>query len=259
MAAIHPLYSLAGLFVGILVGMTGVGGGSLMTPILVLLFGFHPAVAVGTDLLYAAVTKSVGSAVHGWRRSVEWRIVGRLATGSLPAAGLSLILLSHMGRPSAATAHLITIALGLALLATGLSLLFRRRILAWSSAHRVDRGEARTTLFTVLLGVAIGIAVALTSVGAGAIGATVLLALYPRLSVSRIAGTDIAHAVPIALVSGIGHWWMGNVDVSLLASLLLGSVPGIVIGSLAASRVDEGRLRLILAVTLVIVGIQLLI
>ncbi|MGV3480079.1 MAG: sulfite exporter TauE/SafE family protein [Sphingobium sp.] len=259
MTAIHPLYSLAGLFVGILVGMTGVGGGSLMTPILVLLFGFHPAVAVGTDLLYAAVTKSVGSAVHGWRRSVEWRIVGRLAAGSLPAACLSLLVLSHMGRPSAATAHLITVALGLALLATGLSLVFRRQILAWSSAHRVDRGEVRTTTLTILLGVVIGVAVALTSVGAGAIGATVLLALYPRLSISRIAGTDIAHAVPLALVSGIGHWWMGNVDVSLLASLLLGSVPGIVIGSLVASRVDEGRLRLILAVTLIIVGVQLII
>lgn len=259
MTAIHPLYSLAGLFVGILVGMTGVGGGSLMTPILVLLFGFHPAVAVGTDLLYAAVTKSVGSAVHGWRRSVEWRIVGRLAAGSLPAACLSLLVLSHMGRPSAATAHLITVALGLALLATGLSLVFRRQILAWSSAHRVDRGEVRTTILTILLGVVIGVAVALTSVGAGAIGATVLLALYPRLSISRIAGTDIAHAVPLALVSGMGHWWMGNVDVSLLASLLLGSVPGIVIGSLVASRVDEGRLRLILAVTLIIVGVQLII
>lgn len=259
MTAIHPLYSLAGLFVGILVGMTGVGGGSLMTPILVLLFGFHPAVAVGTDLLYAAVTKSVGSAVHGWRRSVEWRIVGRLAAGSLPAACLSLLVLSHMGRPSAATAHLITVALGVALLATGLSLVFRRQILAWSSAHRVDRGEVRTTMLTFLLGVVIGVAVALTSVGAGAIGATVLLALYPRLSVSRIAGTDIAHAVPLALVSGMGHWWMGNVDVSLLASLLIGSVPGIVIGSLAASRVDERRLRLILAVTLIIVGIQLII
>ncbi|MBY8826216.1 sulfite exporter TauE/SafE family protein [Sphingomonas colocasiae] len=258
MTAIHPLYSLAGLFVGILVGMTGVGGGSLMTPILVLLFGFHPAVAVGTDLLYAAVTKSVGSAVHGWRRSVEWRIVGRLAAGSLPAACLSLLVLSHMGRPSAATAHLITVALGVALLATGLSLVFRRQILAWSSAHRVDRGEVRTTISTIALGMVIGVAVALTSVGAGAIGATVLLALYPRLSISRIAGTDIAHAVPLALVSGIGHWWMGNVDVSLLASLLLGSVPGIVIGSLVASRVDEGRLRLILAVTLIIVGVQLI-
>lgn len=257
MTAINPLYSLAGLMVGILVGMTGVGGGSLMTPILVLLFGFHPATAVGTDLLYAAVTKSVGSAVHGLRQSVEWRIVARMAAGSLPAACLSLLLLSHLGRPSAATAHLITVALGLALLVTGLSLVFRRQILAWSSAHRIDRSETRTAALTILLGVVIGVAVALTSVGAGAIGATVLLALYPRLSVSRVAGTDIAHAVPLALVSGIGHWWMGNVDVSLLASLLLGSVPGIIIGSLAASRVDEGRLRLILAVTLIVVGIQL--
>lgn len=259
MTAIHPLYSLAGLFVGILVGMTGVGGGSLMTPILVLLFGFHPAVAVGTDLLYAAVTKSVGSMVHGWRGSVDWRIVGRLAAGSLPAACLSLLLLSYMGRPSAATAHLITVALGLALLVTGLSLVFRRQILAWSAAHRIDRSERRTRILTVMLGVVIGVAVALTSVGAGAIGATVLLALYPRLSVRRIAGTDIAHAVPLALISGMGHWWMGNVDVSLLASLLIGSVPGIIIGSLLASRVDDEKLRLVLAATLIIVGIQLLI
>ncbi|CAN5321949.1 sulfite exporter TauE/SafE family protein [soil metagenome] len=253
----QPLYSLAGLFVGLLVGVTGVGGGSLMTPILILFFGFHPSVAVGTDLLYASVTKSVGSLVHGWRGSVDWRILLELAAGSTPAALGGLYILSQLGEPSAAASTLIKTILGCALLLTAAVVIFRARLAAWS--HRRPPMDGRlTTVLTVVLGFVIGAAVSLSSVGAGAIGATVLLILYPRLPLRRIVGTDIAHAVPLTLISGIGHWYLGTVDMSLLVSLLAGSVPGIIIGSLLSSRVSETYLRPALAITLALVGITLL-
>jgi uncharacterized membrane protein YfcA len=259
MMAINPMYSLAGLAVGILVGLTGVGGGSLMTPLLVLAFGFHPAVAVGTDLLYASVTKTVGSMVHGWQGAVDWRILRLLAYGSMPAALAMLLLLSYVGRPSEAIAQPIAIALGVMLVLTGTALLFRNRIVLWSRAHLKERSERQTAIMTVVLGVVVGAAVSLTSVGAGAIGATALLILYPRVPLNRIVGTDIAHAVPLTLLSGIGHLLLGTVDVPLLGSLLLGSVPGIIIGSMMASRVREHHLRPILAVVLILVGVNMVV
>jgi len=259
MIAINPLYSLAGLFVGILVGLTGVGGGSLMTPLLVLLFGFHPAVAVGTDLLYASMTKTVGSFVHGWQGAVDWRIFRLLAYGSMPAALVMLTLLSHWGRPPDTATHVIAVALGIMLMLTGTALLFRHRIVSWSRAHLKERSERQTMILTVVLGVVIGAAVSLTSVGAGAIGATVLLILYPRVPLNKIVGTDIAHAVPLTLVSGIVHWLIGTVDMSLLGSLLIGSIPGIIIGSMLASRVRENHLRPVLAIVLIVVGLNLVI
>jgi uncharacterized membrane protein YfcA len=253
----QPLYSLAGLFVGLLVGVTGVGGGSLMTPLLILMFGFHPSVAVGTDLLYASVTKSVGSVVHGWRGSVDWRILGELALGSLPAALGCLYILSRLGEPSAEASVLIKSVLGCALIATSAVVIFRGRIAAWSH-RRPPMSNGVTTTLTIILGFIIGAAVSLSSVGAGAIGATILLILYPRLNLRRIVGTDIAHAVPLTLISGIGHWYLGTVNVSLLLSLLAGSIPGIIIGSLLASRISETILRPALAITLALVGITLL-
>lgn len=258
MIAYNPLYSLAGLLVGMLVGLTGVGGGSLMTPLLVLAFGFHPATAVGTDLIYASATKTVGSAVHGLRGTVDWQIVRRLAAGSLPAAALTLLLLSRSverGKDSGAT---IALVLGLALVATALATFFRARIVKaiGPAFSRMSPGTLR--LLTVALGVMLGVLVSLTSVGAGALGMTALLLLYPNAPVSRLVGSDIAHAVPLTLIAGIGHWWLGSVDAMLLLSLLAGSVPGIVIGSLIASRVTDRVLTPILAATLAVVGIKLI-
>ncbi|WP_336958457.1 sulfite exporter TauE/SafE family protein [Sphingobium aquiterrae] len=255
---IQPLYAVAGLFVGMLVGLTGVGGGSLMTPLLVLMFGFHPSVAVGTDLLYASVTKSVGSLVHGMRGSVDWRIVGLLATGSVPAAALCLWMLSSLGHPAAAAEALIKTVLGVVLVLTAIVLLFRDRLTRWSRSHDSHRSEGLTTALTVILGLVIGAAVSLSSVGAGAIGATALIFLYPRQPLGRIVGSDIAHAVPLTLIAGVGHWFLGSVDVGLLLSLLAGSIPGIIIGSMASSRVGDHWLRPALAVTLALVGTLLL-
>ena len=256
---INPLYSIAGVLVGILVGLTGVGGGSLMTPLLVLVFGFHPATAVGTDLLYAAGTKTVGTTVHGWRGTVDWRVVGRLALGSLPATGATLLVLGRLGERSAGVNHTITVVLGVTLVLTAIATLFRQRLLAWLMPRLEEVDPAPRTGLTVLLGAVLGVLVSLTSVGAGALGMTALLVLYPRHPMKRLVGSDIAHAVPLTLVAGMGHWALGAVDTALLASLLVGSVPGIVIGSLLAARVEERVLRPILAVTLAIVGIKLLV
>ena len=256
---INPLYSVAGVLVGLLVGLTGVGGGSLMTPILVLAFGFHPATAVGTDLLYASATKSVGTFVHGWRGSVDWRVVARLAAGSLPATLATLLALGRAGEHSAAVNHLITLVLGIMLVTTAVATLFRHRLLGWLTP-RLGRAEGRRrTVLTVALGVVLGVLVSLTSVGAGALGMTALLVLYPQHPLSRLVGSDIAHAVPLTLVAGVGHWALGAVDFTLLGSLLVGSVPGIIVGSLIATRVREGVLTPILAATLALVGVKLLI
>jgi uncharacterized membrane protein YfcA len=254
---LNPLYTVSGFGVGLVVGLTGVGGGSLMTPLLVLLFGIHPATAVGTDLLYAAVTKSAGTLMHGWRGSVEWRLVGRLLLGSLPAASLTLIGLSALDASSGGSARIISTLLGVALLLTALSLLFRRSILAFYAARVGQLGDRPTAALTIATGVVLGCLVSLTSVGAGALGVTALILLYPRLPTVRIVGSDIAHAVPLTLLGGIGHLLLGDVDWRLLVALLLGSLPGILCGSTLSNRVPEYVLRPILAATLVLVGSRL--
>ncbi len=258
MLHVDPLYSLAGVLVGLLVGLTGVGGGSLMTPLLVLVFGFHPATAVGTDLLYASGTKAVGTAVHGWRGSVDWRVVRRLATGSVPATTATLLFLSAAHRGAQDTGHLISAILGVTLILTAIALFFRTRIVH-AAGQRFARLDARAiAALTIVLGAVLGVLVSLTSVGAGALGMTALLVLYPGAPVARLVGSDIAHAVPLTFIAGIGHWTMGSVDPGLLVALLLGSIPGIVIGSLIATRVSERVLVPILATVLAIVGIRLL-
>jgi hypothetical protein len=257
LASINPLYSLSGLAVGVLVGLTGVGGGSLMTPLLVLLFGIHPSTAVGTDLLYAAATKSVGTAVHGYKRTVQWSIVGRLATGSVPATLLTLWVLSQT-KEAATVNSVITAALGWALLVTAVAILFRKTIVAFFQRRASQLSSGQAAGLTVLLGAILGVLVALTSVGAGALGMTVLLVLYPKMDVAKLVGSDIAHAVPLTLLAGIGHWMMGSVNWQLLVSLLTGSIPGIIVGSLLAARTPDGVLRPILAGTLALVGGKLL-
>ena len=254
---INPLYTLSGLAIGMLVGFTGVGGGSLMTPLLVLLFGIHPATAVGADLLYAGLTKISGTAVHGWNGAIDWRITRRLAAGSAPAAGLTLIALGWLGHDSKAASHFITTTLGFALLVTAVTLVFR----AWLLAKVADRlehlNDRQIRLLTVALGAALGVLVSISSVGAGAIGVTALLMLYPKLPTVKIVGSDIAHAVPLTLIAGAGHWFIGSIDWPLLGSLLLGSIPGIAIASQLASRIPERVLRPILAGTLALVGARL--
>ena len=253
------LYPASGFAVGLLVGMTGVGGGSLMTPLLILLFGIHPASAVGTDLLYAAATKTGGSLIHGFSRTVEWKIVGRLATGSVPASAACLIVLSRFDLSGAAARAAITTVLGVGLYLTALVLIFRRRILDAYAVRFGDLPPRRTALLTVTVGAVLGILVSISSVGAGAMGVTALILLYPGLPASRIVGTDIAHAVPLTLVAGLGYWILGSVDWHLLGALLVGSIPGIVVGSYLATRVPERVLRIMLAVTLIVVATRLLI
>ena len=250
---IDLLYSLSGFVVGALVGMTGVGGGALMTPVLILLFGIHPATAVGTDLLYASATKTVGTAVHGIGRTVEWRVVGRLATGSIPMTAITLYLLSFFGPGSAVAGTLITSVLSISLFATALVLIFRRRIVQRYAKQLAAVSTRQTRHLTIAMGMAVGVLVSISSVGAGAIGVTALILLYPKLPMARIVGSDIAHAVPLTLLAGIGHWLLGLTNLGLLTSLLAGSVPGIILGSYAAPRMPEAALRYILAGTLLIV------
>ncbi|WP_371833426.1 sulfite exporter TauE/SafE family protein [Ferirhizobium litorale] len=257
----NPLYSLSGFGVGMLVGITGVGGGSLMTPLLMLLFGVHPTTAVGTDLLYAAITKSAGTAVHRKYGNINWKIVGTLAAGSVPAALITLWLMSGVDRHSLTVVSNITTALGWMLLLTAILLLLRKQILQFAVVQMKGRrppSPALVTALTWVLGLVLGVLVTLTSVGAGALGVTILIALYPRLDIREIVGSDIVHAVPLTLVAGMGYWVIGEIDWGMLFALLVGSIPGIMVGSHLAPRLHETFVRTLLAATLVLVGIKLI-
>jgi uncharacterized membrane protein YfcA len=251
---IDPLYVASGFGVGLLVGMTGVGGGSLMTPLLILLFGIHPSTAVGTDLLYAAATKTGGSLVHGLGRSIHWPAVIRLACGSLPASVATMLVMWQLNLDASAQRSVVNLVLCFALLLTATSLIFRKAIMERYRKRLEHVDEKTTAILTVVTGAALGILVSISSVGAGAVGVTVLLLLYPRLPMVTIVGSDIAHAVPLTLVAGIGHWALGAVDWSLMGVLLLGSLPGIVIGSYSALKVPETVLRVSLAAVLILVA-----
>ncbi|HKQ44787.1 MAG TPA: sulfite exporter TauE/SafE family protein [Rhizomicrobium sp.] len=255
---IQPLFVVSGFAVGFLVGMTGVGGGSLMTPLLILLFHVHPVTAVGTDLIYASVTKTGGSFVHGFNRTIDWRIVTRLAAGSLPASILTLTALWLLDIDKTAYSAVVTKVLGVALLATAAAVLFRKKLLATYSQRVGVMTPEQTRLYTILTGITLGVLVTISSVGAGALGVTALLLLYPELPVVRIAGSDIAHAVPLTLVAGMGHLMTGGVDMGVLISLLCGSLPGIMLASLFAPRMPDKALRLVLAITLTVIAIRLL-
>jgi uncharacterized membrane protein YfcA len=252
------IVTLSGFLVGLLVGQTGTGGGSLMTPLLVLVFGVHPATAVGTDLLYASATKSVGTLVHGAHHTVNWRIVGLLASGSIPGTVLTLLVLSQLDLNSRAAGAVISVMLGVLLMLTALSLVFRRKFLGVMEPRMGALTPRQIARCTMGVGVLLGVLVTITSVGAGALGVTALLLLYPRLPMASIVGSDIAHAVPLTLVAGLGHWWMGSTNWSMLMWLLAGSIPGIAVGSYLAVRVPDAVLRPILAATLAVVAGQLL-
>ncbi|CAN7153016.1 sulfite exporter TauE/SafE family protein [Pseudoduganella sp. LjRoot289] len=249
----------SGFAVGLLVGMTGVGGGSLMTPILTLLFGISPSVAVGTDLAFAAVTKSAGTFTHRLRGTVRWDIVRLLCMGAIPAAIVAAIGLKQFGALDKEIALVIRYSIAGSVLLTVVAILFRGKMLAWINAHpeRQLQGRALDTA-TVVCGAVLGILVTISSIGAGAVGATLLVMLYPRLSPAEVAGTDIAYAVPLTAVAAFGHWWLGSVNWMLLLTLLIGSVPGITIGSWFARAVPERVLRGLLAATLTGVAVKLL-
>jgi uncharacterized protein len=257
-SSVHPLFMISGFFVGLLIGQTGVGGGSLMTPILVLLFGVHPAMAVGTDLLFASATKSVGTLVHGLNHTVDWMIVRRLASGSLPATVAALAGISHYNITGPMSGRIISLVLGIMLLLTAVSLLFRQRFLSVVGPVLERLTPRQAARLTVANGLFLGVSVTLSSVGAGALGVTALLMLYPRASIPVIVGSDIAHAVPLTLVAGVGHWWLGSVDWPLLASLLCGSIPGVIMGSYLSAHIPDAVLRPILAAVLCVVGARLL-
>ncbi|MCX4029577.1 sulfite exporter TauE/SafE family protein [Endozoicomonas sp. SM1973] len=251
------LYILAGATVGLAVGLTGVGGGSLMTPLL-LLFGFPPHIAIGTDLMYASITKASGVSLHHKRRTINWRLVGLLGAGSLPAAGLTVLLLNYYFKDSSEYSHLLTSSLGFMLIMTAVVLLARSRLALDSAQPSVIQQFITRHLaaITLTMGALLGALVTLSSVGAGAIGTALLMVLYPQLTGVRVVGTDLAHAVPLTFIAGLGHIWLGNVDFGLLASLLVGSLPAIYIGSRLGARLPEKVMHPVLASTLFALGVK---
>lgn len=264
----HDLaFVFAGFAVGFIVGLTGVGGGSLMTPVLIFFFGIKPHLAIGTDLLFAAFTKMGGTVSMARQRLVPWRVVGQLCAGSIPAAILALWALKELGPASAQAQRIMTTTLGFALLLTAAATLYKvvafsRQRQAADQALRLANAEQATRprhwSLPVLLGAVIGTLVTFTSVGAGAIGVTVLLLVYPLLPLPRIIGADIAYAVPLTLVAGLGHASLGSVDWSLLAQLLAGSLPGIWLGSRLVTRTPERLIRSALSVLLAWAGAKLI-
>jgi uncharacterized membrane protein YfcA len=251
-------YVFSGFVVGFLVGMTGVGGGSLMTPLLIILFGVAPEKAVATDLLYASLTKTGGSLIHSLNRTIDWRIVRRLAIGSIPGAIATLAVLYFSHANTKAINVIVTHVLAVALMLTSIALIFRKWLLANYQRRVGTLSNEATRGFTILTGFLLGILVTLSSVGAGALGVTALILLYPELPIVKIAGSDIAHAVPLTLIGGLGHSLMlGPLNGDMLVSLLVGSLPGIFISSYIAPKVPDTVLRFILAGTLILVSVRL--
>jgi uncharacterized membrane protein YfcA len=254
------LYTLSGFLVGLIVGVTGVGGGSLMTPLLVLFFGVSPATAVGTDLLYASITKSMGGWVHAAKGSVDWKVVKLLALGSIPAAILTITLLKVLALEEKTLRSLVTSVLSVALLATAAALLLKdwiKKIARRDDGTVYEIHHRHLPAATVVTGVVVGALVTISSIGAGVLGTVAILFLYPRLPAVKVVGTDIVHAVPLTAVAGMGHMALGTVDFVLLGSLLLGSLPGIYIGSHISAKVPEKILRPLLATMLLIIGLKM--
>lgn len=249
-------YIFAGFVVGFLVGLTGVGGGSLMTPILLLLFHVKPAVAVGTDLLFASVTKTAGIFAHGKLGNIDWKMVTLLGFGSVPASIATILLLRTMDVDSDGAIETIKFWLGVALIITSVAVLLRNQLMQLVAKGRWIP-EKYVPALTVLLGIVLGTLVTLTSVGAGALGVTALIMLYPKEKITTIVGSDIAHAVPLTLVAGLGHATLGTINYGLLGTLLIGSIPGIYLGSHMSSKIAEHWVRIALASILIFVGFKL--
>ncbi len=255
-------YPLCGFLVGALIGFTGMGGGSVMTPVLILFFGVNPLAAVGTDLLFAAATKTTGARVHAYRGNVDWRVVGLLALGSVPGTLATIFMMARLPAHSPALAHVVTLAIGVALLFAAGGMLFKQlteTLLAKIAGSGPAAHAAVRPVMTVFLGLMLGVLVSLTSVGAGAFGIVVMRHLYPQLPSVRLVGSDIAHAVPLTLLAGGGHWLIGDVNWMLLGLLLIGSIPGIVLASRCAHQIPEGILRRVLGFVLLAIAAPMLV
>lgn len=253
------LYIFSGAGVGLLIGLTGVGGGSLMTPLLILLnVPYH--IAIGTDLLYAAITKSGGVYMHHKRGNINWRVVFTMAAGSLPASIVTAIALKYFFEDSEGYKTVLTTTLGFMLIFTAGVLLFKNRIQGYASKHQTVESSVfhrHRSLFTFISGILLGVCVTLSSVGAGAFGTAILLVLYTRLPALHIIGTDLAHAVPLTLIAGMSHFlFLGNVDFTLLIGLLIGSIPAVYVGTKLGSHLPERFMFSLLAVILLILGVR---
>ncbi|HGW4124627.1 TPA: sulfite exporter TauE/SafE family protein [Acinetobacter baumannii] len=261
-------FILAGMLVGFCVGITGVGGGSLMTPILIGLFRIEPHIAIGTDLLYAAISKFSGSMVHAKKLNIVWPIVLWLAVGSIPASFGTAWVLEHYLSQSTHYKAVLTMVLGFMLTLTGVSIIFRTRIEKFFNKFR-NKENTQTEneqlavqnkrTYIVIMGIILGVFVTLSSVGAGAFGIMALVIMFPNLPMIRIIGSDVVHAVLLTLVAGLGHMSAGNVDFVLLMWLLVGSIPAIIIGTLISSRMPERLIRKILGITLFALGVNFMV
>lgn len=259
-------FILAGVLVGFCVGVTGVGGGSLMTPILISLFRIEPHIAIGTDLLYAAISKFCGSLVHAKKLNIVWPIVLWLALGSIPASLATTWVLEHYLSQSSQYKMILTTVLGFMLTLTGISIIFRSQIEKFFSKfgkkldiETIEQERQRLKekrLKILIMGVILGIFVTLSSVGAGAFGIMALILMFPNLPMIRIIGSDVVHAVLLTLVAGLGHMNSGNVDFTLLMWLLVGSIPAIVVGTLLSSHLPEKIIRKVLGITLFALGLN---
>ncbi len=244
---------VSGFGVGAIVGITGVGGGSLMTPLLLSVFRLSPAVAIGTDLWFAALTKVSGSVAHARHGHVRWDITARLLAGSIPAS-LATVALMHLTGITKGWAAALSFSLGIALLLTAMVVAFKKSWLALGLKLEQFIPDSRKPALTIAAGAILGVLVSLSSIGAGAIGATLILLIYPRLEARYIVGSDIAHAVPLTLVAGIGHATLGHVDWALLVPLVIGSVPGIWLGAQLTRRLPDGAVRALLCASLLMAG-----
>jgi len=256
---IDTAYALAGALTGFVVGLTGVGGGALMTPILLIFFGVSPTTAIATDLWFATITKLVGARVHHTNGNVDWQVAKRLWLGSLPMALLIVVIVSLGAQ--VAKVDWLTKALGFVVLITAIGLLVAPKLVAYARGRRIgqpERFKAVQPALTVVSGGVLGLCVSLTSVGAGALGSVMLLYLYPlRMTPHRLVATDIVHAIPLAVVAGLGYLFAGMVDWWMLASLLGGSVPTVLLGSLLAGKIPGRGIQIALALVLVAAGIKL--
>ena len=255
-------YIIAGAFVGLIIGLTGVGGGSLMTPILVLGFGVTPSIAVGTDLLYAAITKSSGVFFHHKNTTIDWKIVFLLSSGSIPSSILTIYFLETIRNLGINYDQVMMTTLSFMLILTSVIVILKNRLLSYAhSRHPENLLMASVRKYrpqiTILCGIILGFLVTLSSVGAGAIGSAILFLLYPRKKSIEIVGTDLAHAVPLTAIAGAGHLHFGTVDFDLLTGLLLGGVPAIYLGSLAGKKLPDSILRPLIACILFLMGIKL--
>lgn len=258
---IDTAYALAGAFTGFVVGLTGVGGGALMTPILLIFFGVSPTTAIATDLWFAAITKLVGARVHHTSGNVDWQVAKRLWLGSLPMA-LMIVVIVSLGA-QVAKVDWLTKAIGIVVLITAIGLLASPKLVAYARGRRIGQPEGFKAIqpaLTVVSGGVLGLCVALTSVGAGALGSVMLLYLYPlRMTPHRLVATDIVHAIPLAVVAGLGYLFAGMVDWFMLASLLVGSIPTVLPGSLLAGKIPGRAIQIALAVVLLAAGIKVLV